>query len=342
MEWLKQSIAATGGQGSAHSWSPLWGWAKAYPETTGYLIETLVQYANVLQDTSLHDLALRCARWLLSCQLPNGAFPALLADSQKPSPFNTAMVLSMVPALPDLWTPADHACLRRAVGYLLQNLSPEGAWMRDAYVPGFMPSYYTYAAWRVLQAQPLLQVPEVPEAMHRAMRYYAARFLPNGTVGQWGFRPGAAAFTHTMAYTWQGFLEAGLLLQEPEWVEKTRLGADHLWKEVQHRGRTAGRYGQDGRGDFSFQCVPGQAQLSVLYHRLAALSGEAQYQQAADFFLLEILEAQDFGKKPGRHGGLPGSVPLWGPYLRLRYPNWAAKFFLDALIPYAPSVVVPV
>ncbi|MGH2874310.1 MAG: hypothetical protein ACRDL5_17860, partial [Solirubrobacteraceae bacterium] len=31
-------------------------------------------------------------------------------------------------------------------------------------------------------------------------------------------------------------------------------------------------------------------------------------------------------------GGLPGSNPVWGPYMRFSLPNWAAKFLLDALL----------
>jgi hypothetical protein len=35
---------------------------------------------------------------------------------------------------------------------------------------------------------------------------------------------------------------------------------------------------------------------------------------------------------PAIKGAVPGSVPLWGSYMRLAYPNWAAKFFTDALL----------
>ena len=34
----------------------------------------------------------------------------------------------------------------------------------------------------------------------------------------------------------------------------------------------------------------------------------------------------------GLHGGIPGSDPVWGEYIGLAYPNWAAKFFIDALL----------
>ena len=34
----------------------------------------------------------------------------------------------------------------------------------------------------------------------------------------------------------------------------------------------------------------------------------------------------------GIRGGVKGSDPVWGSYLWLRYPNWAAKFGADALM----------
>ena len=35
---------------------------------------------------------------------------------------------------------------------------------------------------------------------------------------------------------------------------------------------------------------------------------------------------------PGIRGGIKGSHPIGGEYMRFRYPNWAAKFFMDALM----------
>jgi CheY-like chemotaxis protein len=31
-------------------------------------------------------------------------------------------------------------------------------------------------------------------------------------------------------------------------------------------------------------------------------------------------------------GGVAGSAPIWGRYSMFEYPNWAAKFFADALM----------
>jgi hypothetical protein len=34
----------------------------------------------------------------------------------------------------------------------------------------------------------------------------------------------------------------------------------------------------------------------------------------------------------GIRGGISGSQPVWGKYMTLRYPNWAAKFHSDTMI----------
>ena len=33
-----------------------------------------------------------------------------------------------------------------------------------------------------------------------------------------------------------------------------------------------------------------------------------------------------------RKGGIAGSYPIWGMYCPLKYPSWAAKYFIDLSI----------
>ena len=40
-------------------------------------------------------------------------------------------------------------------------------------------------------------------------------------------------------------------------------------------------------------------------------------------------------------GGIAGSSPIWGDYSRFEYPNWAAKFFADALMMDMQDCVIP-
>ena len=334
LAWIRRSIEVTGGKGSAHSYSPLWGWAGAYPETTGYLLPTLLRYAEIRQDASLRTLAGTCQKWLISKQLPSGAFPGGLAGNVAPSAFNTAMILF------GLRNPVEKTLaelenirrsLERAVFWLLGLLEPDGAWRQAAYVPGFVPSYYSYAVWAVLEVNQTETWPEIPGNMRRALHFYAQRFQPDGTVSDWGLRPGPVAFTHTIAYTLQGFWESALLLDEKEILEKTLYAADRILQEHHRHGRLAGRYGPNWRGDYSFSCPTGNAQLSILFSRIGETTGEQTFKTAAKLFLGEAACFQKLGSNRNTFGALPGSAPFWGPYLRWRYPNWGAKFFLDAV-----------
>lgn len=354
LAWLRRSVEVTGGKGSSHSYSPVFGWAKAYPETTGYLIETLFDYARLNQDHSLRDLAFQCANWLISIQLPDGSFPGLLAGNTLPSVFNTSQILFGLaraaeenrgglpgrplpsPALKDGYaSETEHQAminaLTRATGWLLSMLEPDFAWRKHAYVEGFTPSYYARAVLGVLKANQILQNADTEWVMRRALRFYADRILSNGAVRDWGFWPGKPAFTHTIAYTLEGFSECAVLLDEKEILEKEILAGEIFLKTRNDSGRTAGRYNEQWRGDYSFLCVSGNCQLSVFFYRLWQLTGDEKFRKASRSILMEIIGFQRLGHNRNTFGALPGSAPLWGPYLRFRYPNWGVKFFLDAM-----------
>ena len=332
LAWLRLSIAVHGGRGSAHSYSPLFGWAKAYPETTGYLIDTLLDYAEIKQDVGLRQDAFSCAHWLCSIQLPNGAWPGLLAGHTQPSVFNTAQILfGMTRMVEETDGENYRVAIVRATVWLLSVLEMDGSWRQAAYIPGFVPTYYTRAVWGVLRANQILKSAEVEAAMRRALHFYADRFLPNGAIRDWGFRPGKPAFTHTMAYTVEGFLESAILLKESEILQKTISSADTFLTVMAKKGRLAGRYDLTWRGDYSFLCLTGNAQWSIIFQRLFQWTQDEKYRHGAQFLLSEIIDYQQIGRSKNTFGALAGSAPIWGPYLRFRYPNWSVKFFLDAL-----------
>ena len=324
LEWLRQAFDATGGRGFSHSYRPLSGWAKAYPETTGYLIETLLTYSARRGEASLRQMADSAADWLCDIQRPDGAFPALLAGNPHPSVFNTAQILF------GLTQTGRKTAALRARNWLLASLEADGSWRMAAYQPGFTPSYYTRAVWGVLYSLERWPEPEIREAMRGALRFYSHRILPNGAVADWGFLPGQPAFTHTLAYTLEGFLESALLLSEPETLEKTGRSIETLAEHITADGRLAGRYDLNWRGDFSFQCLPGLAQCSLLFARWYALCGQPRFRVLSAQLLKTLLPYQYARGPVGVRGAIPGSAPIWGPYLRFRFPNWGVKFFLDA------------
>src|SRR5262245_45069613 len=75
--WLARAQDATGDGGVAGRFRLAGGWSSSYPETTGYLIPTFLTLADALADTAWQARAQRCVDFLLTIQLPSGAFPAL-------------------------------------------------------------------------------------------------------------------------------------------------------------------------------------------------------------------------------------------------------------------------
>ena len=47
---------------------------------------------------------------------------------------------------------------------------------------------------------------------------------------------------------------------------------------------------------------------------------------------------------PGKpyYGGIKGSLPIYGRYAPLQYPNWATKFFIDALLAKQRTLSAPI
>lgn len=303
INWIRESIAVHGGRGSSAyyaRWRHPWrGWSPPYPETTGYLIETLYQ-------NRLETEALSCGQWLLTTQLPTGAFPALFGHRPEPSLFNSGMILFGLLAL---WQQTGKEVYRdaavRAAGWMA------GQWA-DSY-----PAYFSRAAWAQILAGQILERPDWVEKGERALLRVADWVEADGTVRHWGFGAREEAFTHTIAYTCRGLLEGAYLL-ENKWLEERARGVmGALEKKFRQKGRLAGSYGPGWTGDYRFQCVTGAAQLSLVFRR----AGEGEM---ADALFGLIADA------PRANGGVPGSIPFWGRYMPGKYPNWAAKFWLDA------------
>jgi hypothetical protein len=75
----------------------------------------------------------------------------------------------------------------------------------------------------------------------------------------------------------------------------------------------------------------GALSVSVDVDRIYERTDDPRFLNVAVKAVEFVLRRQRWA--PGRtsvHGAIAGSTPLFGPYLALRYPNWAAKFFVDA------------
>ena len=98
-------------------------------------------------------------------------------------------------------------------------------------------------------------------------------------------------------------------------------------------GSLAGRYDASWRPAAAWSCLTGNAQMALVWQRLAQLEGRADLREAAGKAIRHVCATQDLDTEDGGvRGGVAGSFPIWGEYGRYEYLNWAAKFLLDALL----------
>lgn len=340
LQWIKKSIDANNGKGSSAFFSryrhPLRGWSPAYPETTGYLIPTLYNYADFLKDESLREYAYKCGDWLTTIQRSDGGYPSNYADNPNYSIFNTGQILfGLLRSYEETKLPKYVIACERAYGRLLQSL--EGDFRESGnYVPGYIPAYYTRVIWPMLLVSQKLGFPGA-KRLKEELSHFSELITEDFTVRNWSFFPGKPAFTHTVAYTIRGFLECAVLTENEALLEQT---SEIYKKTLQFRlqdCKTAGSITElPSTSDYSYTCVTGNLQLAIIGFRLSGLLVEKKtfYRNTAISFLGEGAASIPHRDPLTYSYALPGSVPLWGKYMRGKYPNWVAKFYLDAVLQY--------
>ena len=97
LAWIgrAQDHSASADGGVARHFCLVNGWSTSYPETTGYIIPTVIREARASEDADLLDRAKAMLDWLVSIQMASGAFQGgTVTDSPVvPVTFNTGQIL---------------------------------------------------------------------------------------------------------------------------------------------------------------------------------------------------------------------------------------------------------
>jgi len=336
-EWLMQSIAKGRGGSCAH-YSPLIGWSKPYPETTGYLIPTLIRVSKFLEDPKYSESALSIGQWLLNIQSKNGSWHGGLhpGNSSEGSVFNTGQILKGMMAL--FHHTSDQTFLAaadRATNWLVSGIDNNGLWPAGDYKANETPSYYTHVAWPMLEVWQITQSDSQRKAAELFLDSVLERKLQNGAIARWGFNDQGPAFTHTIAYTIRGFQESSRLISDNfRYANEMEQVLDFFVKKIElTNGRLPGEFDESLKTKKNYVCLTGNAQLAICIMLMEQQKPDLRLINAAAKlidFIGSVQQSNHFSK--AIKGGVAGSYPLWGRYMFMRYPNWAAKYYCDSLM----------
>ena len=338
IDWLQHSI--TKGQGGSCAVFSLYnGWSLPYPETTGYIIPTLLDIEHLFPNKRLKRSAIDLGDWLLTIQNNNGSWNGGVHPTKSPNPsiFNTAQILNGLVALykrsgEDRWI--DSAT--RGAKWLAEQVDEEGHWPGSDYLSDMKtPSYYAHAAWPMLQVWEVVRDEFLRDAGRSVLTKIVDRVDNNGEIAGWEFAPGKPAFTHTIAYTMWGLMASAEILGEWDIFGKpAEVALDYISHKAEiSNGRLPGAFAQGWKAVDSYVCLTGNAQIALCLLLLDKRNPDLRYINTACKLADYVCLKQKMNSPlRGVCGGVAGSAPVWGKYMTLRYPNWAAKYHADALL----------
>lgn len=344
IEWLATAQDATPDNGIARGFSVAFnpyfgsaGWQPSYPETTGYIIPTLLEAAMHLGRPALTDRAIRAARWECAIQMENGAVQGgVIGQGRTPAVFNTGQVmLGWLAALEHTGDPAFEDATRRAAQYLVDVMEPDGHWRKgnSRFAKAETTLYNARVAWALAEAGVRLGVPAFRYAAARNLHAVAAEQKASGWFPNCCLTDPAHPLLHTLAYTIRGLLEGGRVLEDPRLVQSAILASEALLSRVREDGWMAGRFNPDWSPAVEWSCLTGEAQMANNWMRLYTITGSREWLDPVPRVLGFLKRTQNRRTDvDGIRGGIKGSSPLSGGYGRFEILNWATKYFADALM----------
>jgi hypothetical protein len=340
ISWLTRAQDAGGGAGVSAAYYLAGGWDVPYPETSGYLIATLLAYGDLTGNASYKARALRIGDWEIEIQTAGGG---VLSRPTRPATrvFNTGQVI------------LGWCCLYRVTGerrfldaarrsgnYLAGLQEPDGRWEQDTHCGA--RTYHARIDWALLELANICEDTRYRETALKNIAWVAAQAQENGWFSNCGFDPHAPN-THVIAYTLRGLLEC-LVIDD---AVEHRFGlASVLARSIRAVCRAAetapvndipgmipSDFDSSWHPDRTSSCLTGSAQLACLLYRYSQYTGDPAYARQADHYVdalnRTVIHDDAF---PDISGALAGSYPLFHGYMNQSWPNWATKFWADALM----------
>lgn len=312
-------------------------WMPSYPETTGYIIPTLLDSAAYLgQGNAVHGIAIALADYLLTTRTPEGGVGHWRQrDGQPVTPvvFDTGQVIfGWLAAWRETNDPVYLQAARDAADWLVGVQSDRGAWIRYQHLD-VVKVIDSRVAWALLQLAEVSPSSSYATAARSNLDWVLSQQEPSGWFNHAAFRTGEDPFTHTIAYTAEGLLESGLILNETRYLTSAEKVAQALLGRQRPDGSLTSTLNAAWEPTSSSSCLTGNCQIALLWLRFHELTQDTSYLDAARKAVAFVAATQSLStSNPNIRGAIAGSYPIWGRYERLKYPNWAAKFFIDALL----------
>ncbi len=345
IDWIEEASVHGDGGVSSHYSLITGDWLYPFPETTGYIIPTLFDYAKFSGNKKYSELAIKLTHWLCDVQLDSGACMQGNYDRRKgktsPIIFNTGQnILGFIRAFEESGEQKFKESAIKAGDFLVSSTDDKGVWDKNLH-RGLKHTINVRCSWSLLMLNQIVANDDYVRVAHANLEWAMAQQQPNGWFKYGTSRIGGLPNTHFLAYTCEGFIESYRITGITQYLDAAIKTASKMLELFDQRKMLYAFWDENwnNRGKRfkflkgKFVCLTGNIQISRVWMQLYEETKDEKYLDAAFKMLNFVKSLQDVesGKK-GIEGGIKGSFPVYGSYSTLMYPNWAAKYFADALL----------
>jgi len=352
-EWIlrAQTNSRSRDGGVARHFSLVDGWAPSYPETTGYIVPTLIQEGTISRDPRFHNSAREMLDWLLSIQFPEGGIQGGVVGEEPrvPVTFNTGQVLLGLAAGTRQFGDSRYlAAMHRAAQWLAETQDRDGCWRRfgTPFAQRGEKAYETHVSWGLFEADRIAPDRGYGESGTRQVTWALTCQRPNGWFEKCCLSDNENPLTHTIGYVLRGLLESYRWKPSQSILAACEKTARALLHCLDQNGRLPARLDRSWQPAASYACLTGIAQVAHCWLLLYEITGETDYFSAARRANSFVRRTLPCNTHEGVDGGVRGSFPVTGDYGRYQFLNWAAKFTIDsnrkelALLETGPTISV--
>jgi len=338
IDWLCHAQDMTADAGVAQTYLVRSGhWANSYPETTGYIIPTFYSYAALTGHDDIRSRARQMADWECEVQTDcGGVLAGAMGDSDQPTIFNTGQVLfGWVRAFEEEQDERYRGAAVKAAHWLCDVQDEDGCWRQfgSPMTDKAINTYNTRSAWGMLRVYQITDERRFLEAATKNIEWALAQRCENGWLPQNCLQDDEQPFVHTIAYAMRGIMEIGAYSEREDFIEQAVKMGDALLSALAGNGFLPGRFDCNWQPTVKWSCLTGDAQTAINWSRLYQLTGDEKYKPGVNKILQFLKSTQKITDEiSAEKGGIKGSHPINGGYHPWQYPNWAAKFYADALM----------
>ncbi|HQI74539.1 MAG TPA: glycosyltransferase [Candidatus Pacearchaeota archaeon] len=334
LDWILQMQNNDGG--IASQYSLLYGRCPNFPETTGYIIPTLIKGYNFLNEPKYLNAAKLAGDWLIKIQNDKGYFTDIYYKD-RPMVFDTAQAMSGLLTIYNLNNEPKYLNAAKLAGdWLVSEQDENGSWTKNSYnkIPH---TYYSRASLCLLELWLKTKDLKYKETAIKNLNWVVSQQKENGFFNNSSFFSDNSPALHTIAYTLEGLLKSWLILRESKdcqsqiFFDSVKKTADKISLIIKKDGIPWGHYNPEWQKIKKGRCLTGLAQISEIFFLLFKETNNQNYLKDARKIIRYLKSLQITQGPKEILGAISGSDPINGTYMPNSYPNWAEKFFLDAL-----------